>query len=89
MTNEYTSEIVVGVVGVVTSTVAWVLGGKQNIKLSEQDTLTKGADQIVETSGKLLTTLEKMLTEERTHRGNCESELAELKRRIEELECKI
>jgi hypothetical protein len=43
-----TSEIIIGISGVVAASTAWFLGGKQVAKNSERDTLTKGADQIVE-----------------------------------------
>jgi hypothetical protein len=87
--SAHTSEIIIGISGVIAASTAWFLGGKQVAKNSERDTLTKGADQIVETSGKLLLTLEKMLEEEREHKKNCENSLAELKLRLDQLERKL
>lgn len=80
------TEIVVGVVGVATTATAWMLGGRQRTKNESDDTLTKGANQIVETSNNLLTTLQTMLSEERTHRQDCETKLRDLGIKIDELE---
>jgi polyhydroxyalkanoate synthesis regulator phasin len=75
--------IITGVTGLAATIAAWILGGKQNLANSTQDAITKGTDQIVETSTKLLTTLEKMVDDERSHRQTCETKLAELKQEIE------
>lgn len=83
--KEHTAEIVVGTIGIVTTYVAWLLGGKQQTKNSKDDTLTRGADMIVESSQKLLQTLEKMLSEERQHRQSCEDSLREMRAEIDEL----
>ena len=83
--KEHAPEIVVATIGVVSTYVAWLLGGKQNAKNSKDDTLTRGADMIVESSQKLLQTLEKMLEEERQHRQTCEDSMREMKLEIDEL----
>lgn len=83
--NENLPAIITGVVGVVTTVTAWLMGGKQNAQAQKDDVITKGTDQIVETSNKLLQTLEQMLNEERSHRVNCENSLSEHKTLIDEL----
>jgi TolA-binding protein len=77
--------IIAGITTLATSIAAWVMGGRQATKSTEKDALTKGADQIVETSGKLLITLEKMVEDERAHRLNCETQLDALKGEINKL----
>jgi len=81
--------IITGVTGLTTTIAAWILGGKQNLRNSTNDAITKGTDQIVETSTKLLTTLEKMVDDERGHRQSCEAKLAELKTEIENLKSRF
>jgi predicted P-loop ATPase/GTPase len=58
--------------------------------------LTRGADQIVDTSNKLLETLQNLLSEERErvneerkHRELCETSLSQHKRMIDELSKKV
>jgi uncharacterized protein Yka (UPF0111/DUF47 family) len=87
--KEHLPEIVIGIVGVATTSAAWLMGGRQRTKNEKDDTLTRGADQIVETSNKLLSTLQAMLDEERRHRQSCESKLDEFERKIKELEQRI
>jgi hypothetical protein len=77
--------VIAGATTLVSTIAAWVMGGRQATKSTEKDALTKGADQIVETSGKLLITLEKMVEDERTHRIDCETKLAALKGEIDKL----
>jgi hypothetical protein len=94
--KEHLTEIVIGVTGVATTAAAWWFGGRQRNKVEKDDALTRGADQIVDTSNKLLSTLEALLkeerervTEERTHREMCEASLGEHKRMIDELKRKV
>jgi chromosome segregation ATPase len=101
--KEYYSEIAITVAGVITTASAWFLGGKQNHKNASDEVLTRGADQIVDTSNKLLETLKQLLDEERQrstaavkHHQECETSLREhkqlldkLNRRIRELEKKV
>lgn len=87
--SDYKSEILISLAGIVTSITAWILGGKQSSKNQTKDTLTAGADRIVETSNKLLTRLEQMLDEETKHKENCEKSLKEHKRLINELRKKV
>jgi polyhydroxyalkanoate synthesis regulator phasin len=89
MSSGHSSEIAIAITGVVTSTTAWFLGGRQRAKADSTDTLTKGADQIVETSNKLLGRLDSMLEEERSHRAMCEKSLSEHKVMIDELNRKV
>jgi len=83
--SEVKITLITGITGLITTYLAWVLGGKQNAKNITNEAITKGTDQIVETSTKLLTTLEKMVNDERAHRINCETKLDELKTEIEQL----
>jgi uncharacterized protein Yka (UPF0111/DUF47 family) len=87
--KEHLPEIVIGIVGVAATSAAWLMGGRQRTKNEKDDTLTRGADQIVETSNKLLSTLQAMLEEERRHRQSCESKLDEFEQKIKELERRI
>lgn len=94
--REYITEIVIGVTGVATTGAAWYFGGMQKNKNEKNDTLTRGADQIVDTSNKLLDMLNSLLTEERErtkeerdHRQNCENSLAEHKLLIDDLNKKV
>jgi hypothetical protein len=89
MSSEHSAEIAIGVTGLVTSMTAWFLGGRQRTKNDSTDTLTKGADQIVETSNKLLGRLDAMLEEERSHRAMCEKALSEHKAMLDELNIKV
>lgn len=81
--NENLPAIVTGVIGLTTTLAAWLMGGKQNAKAHKDDVITKGTDQIVETSNKLLQTLEQMLKEERSHRTSCEASLIEHKKKMD------
>jgi len=90
------TEIVIGVTGVATTAAAWYFGGRQKNKNEKDDTLTRGADQIVDTSNKLLDMLNNLLTEERErtreerqHKQNCENSLAEHKLLIDDLKKKV
>lgn len=76
------SVIVTGVVGFVTTAVAWFLGGRQKAQNSTTDTIANGADKIVDTSNKLLDTLQMMLQEERQHRAKCEAGIEELRKEV-------
>jgi uncharacterized protein HemX len=94
--KEYYSEIAIATAGIITAGGAWFLGGRQQHKNHSDEVLTRGADQIVDTSNKLLETLQNLLTEERArvkeervHKQNCEDSLAEHKRMIEALSKKV
>ena len=94
--KEHLTEIVIGVTGVATTAAAWWFGGRQRNKNESDDILTRGADQIVDTSNKLLEMLNHLLAEERErtkeereHREMCETALAHHKRMIDELKKKV
>lgn len=94
--NNYTTEIVVGVIGLTTTIAAWVMGGKQKANNERTDAITAGTDKIVETSNKMLERLEKLLADEterlqteKSHREMCEKSLSEHKRLINELQEKV
>jgi chromosome segregation ATPase len=89
MTKEYTSEIVVGIIGLASAISAWFLGGRQKTKLSDRDSITNGADKIVDISNKLLESLENLLKQERQHRLDCEKSLREQQRQIDQLKSEI
>lgn len=85
--------ITTGVVGLVTTIAAWGLGGRHKARNEYSDSITAGTDQIVNTSKKLLETMEAMLDQERErvtaiqehaalereHRETCEAALKEHK----------
>jgi hypothetical protein len=94
--KEYYSEIAIATAGIITAAGAWFLGGRQKHKNHSDEVLTRGADQIVDTSNKLLETLQNLLNEERervkeerTHRELCETSLLEHKRMIDGLSKKV
>ena len=80
--DNHTGIIVTGIIGVVTTATAWALGGKQKAQNDTTETIAKGADQIVDTSNKLLDTLQTMLQEERQHRAKCEAGIEELRKEV-------
>jgi hypothetical protein len=94
--KEYYSDIAIATAGVITTAGAWFLGGRQKHKNASDEVLTRGADQIVDTSNKLLETLQNLLSEERErvneerkHRELCETSLSQHKRMIDELSKKV
>jgi hypothetical protein len=94
--KEYYSDIAIATAGVITTAGAWFLGGRQKHKNASDEVLTRGADQIVDTSNKLLETLQNLLSEERErvneerkHRELCETSLAQHKRMIDDLSKKV
>jgi len=94
--KEYYSDIAIATAGVITAAGAWFLGGRQKNKNHSDEVLTRGADQIVDTSNKLLETLQHLLQEERNrvreereHREMCEKSLKEHKDMIEVLNMKV
>lgn len=94
--KEYYSDIAIATAGVITTAGAWFLGGRQKHKNASDEVLTRGADQIVDTSNKLLETLQNLLSEERErvneerkHRELCETSLTQHKRMIDDLSKKV
>jgi len=88
------AEIGLSVLGVVSASyniyLHWRLGGKQEASNSEKDTLTHGADRLIDSSNKLLDKMQQMLEQEiervnleREHREHCETSLKELRKEIE------
>lgn len=96
MIENYLSEILQITTAIVVTSLAWFFGGKQSSKRKTENTLTQGADQIVDTSQKLLETLDGYLEQsrnrekkERTHKENCEKSLQEHKIEINTLKSKV
>ncbi len=94
--KEYAGEIITGISGLAVAAGAWFMGGRQAARGKEKDSLTKGADQIVDSSNKLLQNLEKWLEmerqraeEERKHKETCEKALTEHKQLIDRLSRKL
>jgi len=94
--KEYASEITLIVSGLMTTAGAWFLGGKQVSRNKTNETLTSGANQIVDTSKKLLETLERISEEEREkaevekrHKESCEKSLLEHKEMLNILDKKV
>jgi len=94
--KEYATEIATAIVALTGMAGSWFLGGKQASRNKTNDSLTKGADQIVDTSNKLLAKLEQISNDEReraeserTHREICEKSLSVLTEKVEYLENKI
>jgi hypothetical protein len=94
--KEYASEITLIVSGLITTAGAWFLGGKQVSRNKTNETLTSGANQIVDSSKKLLETLERISEEERekaiierTHKESCEKSLLEHKVMLQSLSKKV
>jgi hypothetical protein len=90
--SNYTSEVIIGVTGIVTSIAAWLYGGRQKNQNEQNDTLTSGTSKIVDTSNALLDRLQQLLDQEtarteieREHRESCEASLREHKRMLEDL----
>lgn len=89
MNNSIGGELTIAIVGVLTTASAWFLGGKQKAKNDHNDILTKGANQIVESSNRLVEMLERLLEEERKHRTACEDLLLDHKKQINAMNKKI
>ena len=87
--KEHLSEIIITATGVMTTASAWMLGGRQKSKNETRDTLTRGADQLVDTSKKLLKIAEEAAKAERERTHECQKKLAELRNRVECLEKKL
>jgi hypothetical protein len=94
--KEYITEIVIGTVGIATATTTWFLGGRQMSRNNQNETLVRGADSIVDSSNKLLNTLNNLVEQEtaraeveREHRINCETSLAQQRKLIDDLQLKI
>jgi glutamyl-tRNA reductase len=94
--NENLPIITTGVVGLVTTIAAWSLGGRHKARNEYSDSITAGTDKIVDTSKKLLETMEAMLEQERErvvverdHREMCEKALSEHTQLIKELRKEI
>ncbi len=88
------AEIGLSVLGVASASyniyLHWRLGGRQQAINSEKDTLTHGADRLIDSSNKLLDKMQLMLEQEtervnleRDHREHCENALKELREEIE------
>jgi uncharacterized protein HemX len=94
--KQHSTEIIIGILGLVTTSAAWIMGGRQKAKNEHTDAITVGTDKIVDTSNKLLERLEKLLNEEtqrhlaeKAHRELCETSLREHKEMISELQKKV
>jgi len=101
--KEYAAEIGLIIGGIITTAGGWFFGGKQASKGKTNETLTRGADQIVDTSNKLLEKLDQIATEERertdierarteterAHKVSCEESLREHKKMINDLKKKV
>jgi len=96
MIENYLSEILQITTAIIVTSLAWFFGGKQTSKRKTENTLTQGADQIVDTSQKLIETLDRYLSasrirekKERTHKETCEKSLKEHKIQINKLHRKV
>ena len=96
MIENYLSEILQITTAIIVTSLAWFFGGKQTSKRKTENTLTQGADQIVDTSQKLIETLDRYLSEsrirekkERMHKETCEKSLKEHKIQINKLHRKV
>jgi coenzyme F420-reducing hydrogenase alpha subunit len=94
--SSYITEIVAVGTSIASAIVGWRLGGRQRIKNENNDAITRGADQIVDSSTKLMNRLEEMLEQERTrveiereHRDMCEKSLREHKEILDSLKKKV
>jgi hypothetical protein len=77
---------------IITAITGWWLGGRQSSKATEKDSITKGADMIVESTQKLQVLFEKLLEQEteranieKEHKEACEKKLAEIKKENSEI----
>lgn len=82
------NEVIIAAAGIATTAASWFMGAKQRSKNESHDTLTKGANQIVETTNKLLEMAQRAYEEERQHRASCEQQLKELRQEIAEIKKK-
>ena len=94
--KEYLGEIVTGVVGITAAASAWFFGARQASKRKDDNVLTKGADKIVDSSGKLLDKLNILLEQEqertereRIHRETCEESLRRYKKQLDKVEREV
>lgn len=94
--NEYYSQILIVLGGVITTVTAWNLGGKQNAKSSETDSIAKGTDSLIGSLEKMVEIMNINLEKEaertqieREHRDQCEQSLSEHKAMIDQLRKEI
>lgn len=92
----YTTEIIVATLGMLTTAIAWFLGGRQKATNEKTDSITVGVDRIVETSNRMIERFERLLDEEskrltteKEHREMCEVSLREHKILIDGLNDKV
>ena len=94
------AEIGLSVLGVVSASyniyLHWRLGGKQHASNSEKDTLTHGADRLIDSSNKLLEKMQQMLEQEiervnleRDHRELCEKALRDHQNQLDLLQREV
>lgn len=86
---EYQNQIIGAIVLVVTSYLAWILGGRQKSKNDTNDSITKGTDSLINTLEKLIEIANENIESERTHRLSCEKSLGEHKIMIDQLRKEI
>lgn len=86
---EYQNQIFGAIVLVVTSYVAWILGGRQKSRNDTNDSITKGTDTLINTLEKLIEIANQNIESERSHRLSCEKSLGEHKVMIDQLRKEI
>jgi hypothetical protein len=88
MFEEYKSELVVGVTGVVAGVLTSFFARRKN-NAEADNTLADGVAKIVETSNRLLEMTSKSLQEEKEHHFNCTKRVEAVELHVQELTKKI
>lgn len=85
----YLNEFFIAVTGIISSLVAWHLGGKQKLRSSGIDSITRGTDKIIGSAESLISMLEKAIEQEQKRNSECKDELNDLRLRVTILEKKL
>ena len=84
---EYTDkEIIIMTTGIVSTSIAWLLGGRQKANSQTIKTMTNGAEKLVESTLKMNTLIAAHLENEQKAHENCKEEVAQLRKEFSVLQ---
>jgi len=84
---EYTdNEIIIMSTGIVSTTIAWLLGGRQKANRQTMDSMTAGAEKLVESTLKMNSLIETHLENEQKAHKNCREEVDQLRKEFSALQ---
>jgi vacuolar-type H+-ATPase subunit I/STV1 len=86
---EYSNEIVISSVGAIATGIAYVVGAHKRAKSKQVDSVTDGAQKVVDSSLRLLKMVETNLQAEQDHRERCERQVEALTKQIKDIRRQI